>query len=304
MAGMDLDLTVPGPGDLARLGEALATWQRDGAGLQLHPGDLGWHSTHGAQATASALRVWSTDGRPVALGLLDASQLLRVAVDPRLAGDHALAEGMAADLADPTRGVLDAGEAVVEARAAGRLSEVLAGAGWVPDETWTPLRRDLDGAQEDAGARGADGLRVEEVDASTAPEWAQVHWSAFRGGRLPDDQRERYVRRWLTMSSGPFGDRARTLLGRDEAGTAVAVVTVWSAGPGRPGLLEPMGVHDGHRGRGFGTAVVRAAAEALRELGASSALVCTPSGRVGAVRTYVAGGFTAETPVPDLRRPA
>ncbi|MBB2986557.1 GNAT family N-acetyltransferase [Terracoccus luteus] len=297
---LDLDLTVPGPGDLARVGEALATWQHDGAGLQLHPGDLGWHSTHGAEATASALRVWSTGGRPVALGLLDASQLLRVAVDPQLADDGGLAERMAADLADPASGVLDAGQAVVEARAAAALTRALTGAGWVPDETWTPLRRGLG----EAPTPDPTGIRVEDVDDSTAPEWARVHWSAFRGGEVPADQRDRYVLRWRTMGSGPFGDRARTLLGRDASGTAVAVVTVWSAGPGRPGLLEPMGVHEGHRGGGHGTAIVRAAARALQAMGASSAVVCTPTDRVGAVRTYVAGGFTAQEPVPDLRRPA
>ncbi|MFJ7779052.1 hypothetical protein [Streptomyces yangpuensis] len=36
-------------------------------------------------------------------------------------------------------------------------------------------------------------------------------------------------------------------------------MTVWSGGPGRPGLLEPMGVHREHRRRGHGTAVAVAA---------------------------------------------
>jgi GNAT superfamily N-acetyltransferase len=47
----------------------------------------------------------------------------------------------------------------------------------------------------------------------------------------------------------------------------VAAVTVWSAGPGKPGLLEAMGVHREHRGLGYGKAITVAAAAALQELG-------------------------------------
>src|SRR5436305_974719 len=82
---------------------------------------------------------------------------------------------------------------------------------------------------------------------------------------------------WRAMAAGlPYAD-ARCLVAYDDLGTAVAAVTVWSAGPGRPGLLEPMGVHREHRGHGYGTAITVAAAAALQELGSSSAIVCTPS---------------------------
>lgn len=74
------------------------------------------------------------------------------------------------------------------------------------------------------------------------------------------------------------------------------MVTVWSAGPGKPGILEPMGVHDDHRGHGYGRAISVAAAAALREMGASSAMVCTPSDNTGAVATYVSAGFE---PLPE-----
>jgi ribosomal protein S18 acetylase RimI-like enzyme len=71
----------------------------------------------------------------------------------------------------------------------------------------------------------------------------------------------------------------------------VAAVTVWSAGPGKPGLLEPMGVHRDHRGHGYGTAICVAAAAALRQLGSSCALVCTRTSNAGAVATYESAGF-------------
>ena len=53
----------------------------------------------------------------------------------------------------------------------------------------------------------------------------------------------------------------------------MAEVTVWSAGAGRPGLLEPMGVHADHRGHGYGAASRLAAAAHLQEMGSSSAMV-------------------------------
>jgi GNAT superfamily N-acetyltransferase len=60
---------------------------------------------------------------------------------------------------------------------------------------------------------------------------------------------------------------ARCLVAYDDQDNAVAAVTVWSAGPGKPGLLEPMGVHQDHRGHRYGTAISVAAAAALQQLG-------------------------------------
>jgi ribosomal protein S18 acetylase RimI-like enzyme len=96
--------------------------------------------------------------------------------------------------------------------------------------------------------------------------------------------------------------RARCLVGYDAEGNAVAAVTVWSAGEGRPGLLEPLGVHRDHRGHGYGTDITLAAATALQEMGASSATVCTPSRNVGGVAAYVSAGFERLPDVTDFRR--
>ncbi len=99
------------------------------------------------------------------------------------------------------------------------------------------------------------------------------------------------------MADGlPYAD-ARCLVAYDQ-GHAAAAVTVWSAGPGKPGLLEPMGVHREHRGHGYGKAITVAAAAALQQLGSSSAMVCAPSFNVGAVATYKSAGFQ---PLPERR---
>ncbi len=104
------------------------------------------------------------------------------------------------------------------------------------------------------------------------------------------------------MADGPFYHRARSLAAFDRNDNAVAVATVWSAGPGRPRLVEPLGVHRDHRGHGYGTAISVAAASALQEMGASSAIVCTESSNAGAVSTYRAAGFTEHEQVADLQR--
>jgi ribosomal protein S18 acetylase RimI-like enzyme len=110
--------------------------------------------------------------------------------------------------------------------------------------------------------------------------------------------------RFHEMAAGPPFADARCLVAYDDADDAVASVTVWSAGPGKPGLLEPMGVHREHRGRGYGRAITVAAAAALQQLGSSSAVVCTPSSNVGAVATYASAGFRQLPDVPDLHRSA
>lgn len=117
-------------------------------------------------------------------------------------------------------------------------------------------------------------------------EFTAVHRSAWDNGSFTEQL-------WGAMSAGaPFAE-ASCLLGRDDAQVPVAGITVWTAGPGRPGLIESLGVHADHRGAGHGTAICVAAAELLREMGASIAWVCTPSDLGSAVATYRSAGFTA-----------
>ena len=103
-------------------------------------------------------------------------------------------------------------------------------------------------------------LRVETVVPSHVDERVAVQGAAFARSTFTVD-------RWHTMTAGIPYQQARCLVGYDDEGVAVAAVTVWAAGPGRPGLLEPMGVHRDHRGCGNGTSITLAAAAALREMG-------------------------------------
>jgi len=279
---------VDGLGDAVRV---LREWQHDGAPVQLHPGDLGWNWRFGAEATAAAVRTWSRDGQVLAAGMMDSPELIRLAIAPEAQHDEELAHRLVTDLTQPERGVLPQGDVDVEARSGALLRELLFHAGWVAGEPWTPLQRDLAEPVEDCG------LRIEVTGPERAHVRAAVQRAAFERSTFTDE-------RWHTMAAGsPYAD-ARCLVAYDDHGTAVAAVTVWSAGPGRPGLLEPMGVHRDHRGHGYGTAITVAAAAALRVLGSSSATVCTPSANVGAVATYTSAGFQELPEVPDLHRSA
>lgn len=133
------------------------------------------------------------------------------------------------------------------------------------------------------------------VGPEQAHVFAAVHRAAFDGSRFTEE-------RWHAMAAGsPYAD-ARCLVAYDDQGNAVATVTVWSAGPGRPGLLEPTGVHREHRRHGYGKAITVAAAAVLQEMGSSSAIVCTPSSNVGTVATYESAGFQQLPEVQDQFR--
>jgi GNAT superfamily N-acetyltransferase len=280
---VDITLSTPGVGRLAEVVEALGDWQHETAPMQLHPGDLGWFWRFGAEAVAAALRTWSRGGQVVAVGFLDGPDVLRLTVAPEVRQEEELAQQVLADVSDPQRGVLPAGEVSVESPDGTRVQGLLADAGWSVGEPWTPLRRDLSGPVE------PPGVRIEVVRSGHESEFTAVHRSAWGSPRFTDE-------RWQRMAAGlPYTD-ARCLLARDDQDVPVAGVTVWSAGPGKPGLIEPMGVHAEHRGQGYGRAVCRAAAAELRRQGASSALVCTPSALTSAVATYRSAGYH---PLPE-----
>jgi ribosomal protein S18 acetylase RimI-like enzyme len=269
----------------------LREWQSDGAPVQLHPGDLGWFQRFGADATAGAVRTWRREGRILALGLLDGAALVRLAVAPDARRDEELARRLVEDLTEPERGVLPEGAVAVEAPRGARVRELLGESGWQDGEPWTSLRRDL------AEPVPQPVIRIEVVAPERAPVWSAVLRASFERSTFT-------VERWRAMAAGPAYADARCLAAFDDRGDAVAAVTVWSAGPGRPGLLEPVGVHPEHRGHGHGRAISVAAAAALRDLGSSSAVVCTPSANVAAVATYASAGFRRSDEVRDLSRNA
>lgn len=284
-----IELSKPTFNELDKTVQALREWQRDGEVVQLHPGDLGWYGRLGPEDTVDAIRKWSRGGKIVAVGLLDGADLLRLAIDPQAEHDAELMQQMAQDITQPESGVLPAGPANIETRSSDILREKLVDEGWQPSDPWTSLRLDLTEPIKDSG------LRIEVVGPDQADVRTAVQRAAFDNSTFTEEK-------WHAMAAGlPYSD-ARCLIGYDEDNNPVAIATVWSAGKGKPGLIEPLGVDRNYRGKGYGTAITLAAAAALREMGSSSATVCTDSSNVGAVATYKSAGFEELPEVEDLRR--
>ncbi len=215
----------------------------------------------------------------------------RAAIAPSADAAEDLARRLIDDLSDPARAVLPAGDAFVEARLGAAFRTLLHEQGWVDDEPWTPLYRDL------AEPVGDCGLRIQVVGPDHVQDRVQVQRAAFGGSTFT-------VERWHAMAAGSPYRWGRCLVGYVDPDGAVAAATVWSAGEGRPGLLEPMGVHPDHRGHGYGRAITIAATAALQDMGSSNAVVVAESSNTGAVATYTAAGFQAFPEVTDFRRHA
>lgn len=81
----------------------------------------------------------------------------------------------------------------------------------------------------------------------------------------------------------------------EDSGLRIEVVS-----PGGEGKLTAVH-HADHRGHGYGRAISIAAAAALQDMGASSAVVGTPSDNVGAVATYTSAGFVPDAQSLDRR---
>lgn len=285
-----LAMVTPTVADLPDVIDTMASWQREGSPTQVHPGDLGWYERFGAEALAAALRIWARDGDLVAVGFLDESELVRMAIAPDAGDDHDIANRIADDFVDTLDDVLPPGESAVEARFGSALRRVLTDRGWTAGDPWTELRRDL------TPSVPTPPLHIRVVGPELVEDRVMVHVAAFPRSTLTSE-------RWHQMADGPAYRNAHCLIGYDENGAAVASATAWSAGPDRPGLIEPLGVHGDHRGRGYGVAITLAAADAMRRMGCSSATVATPSSNSAAVATYQAAGFVASGDVNDFCRP-
>lgn len=284
--GMQVEMSTPTVDQLDALVADLSSWQQDGLPVQLHPGDLGWAWRVGAGPLAAALRVWTVGDTTMAIGFVDEASLIRMAIAPVADHDTGLAHALVRDLEDPARARLHGDRVVVEARFGTALRSILQSHGWVDGEPWTPLVRDLSDPVE------GSGLRVELVGPMRVGDRVAVQRGAF-------DRSVFTAERWEAMSGSTAYQQARCLVGYDDQDNAVAAVTVWAAGPGRPGLLEPVGVHRDHRGHRYGTAISLAAAAALYDLGASTATVATPSSNRAAVATYASAGYRRLPDVTD-----
>lgn len=295
---MKVSLVTPSVSELPSLIATLSTWQEDRSPIQLHPGDIGWHAMRGLEVTASHLRAWQAeDSAVLAIGMFDGDHLLRLALSPSAAQDREVCVAIARDLTEQSESSLfPPGQHSVESRRARMLDSYLGEHGWERGELWTALHFDLSAPVEFEETLGEAGLRVESA-IDLPREWMIVHRSGFHATPYTPEEEERAATNFQTMVDANLVDARH--LAMYQGDDMVGVVSVWSAGVGCPGLLEPLAIHPRFRGLGFGRILVRAAMGHLREMGASSGLVCTDTANTAAIATYRSAGFVADEPVAD-----
>lgn len=272
--------------------EALSGWQpRFGCSSGLHPGDVGWRLREPAAQFARLLSVWRDPASTiVAVALLDEPRRLRVAVAPDREADHVLASTLAAALGE----LLPPGEAFVDLPSGPPLVAVrLVADGYEAEPDLEPLLYRALGSG-DAGL--PPDVRPVRDDAEASAR-VDVQHSAFAGSTFT-------MEKWRRMASYPGYHRSLDLVAWTPQGVAAAAATAWSAGPGRCGLLEPVGTHPDHRRAGFGHRVIAGACSALAQLGASGVAVHTPASNTAAVAAYRACGFRTLAWTAALRRSA
>ena len=274
----------------ARLIEALQSWAPPGGYFAtIHAGDLGWHLRFDDADLAGTFVAVLDDDEPVAVGLLEGSTF-RPTIRPDRGHDH----DVAAALVDVLRALPTDRDAHTDAGSESLFRAMLSGDGWhVDPDAWPLFYRPLspaDGEHDDPLSRPL------ESDADIADRVA-VQRAAFTSSTFT-------VERWHRMAAGPGFDPALELLRRDRDGAPVAAATGWSAGPGKVGILEPVGADPAYAGHGYGKAVSLAVIAALARAGASGVTVCTPLSNAAAVRTYTACGLRQVELMHGLMRPA
>lgn len=254
----------------------MASWQPvGGCASGLHPGDIGWNLAWPDEQCLPAVTVWrDATARIGAVALLDGPAEIRLTTEPALRQDPGLAATLFDDLTerfgdDPASVDLPAGPTLLAAR--------LVTDGYASgDVLWPLLYRGLTGPP--AMPAGISPIRETEFAAR-----AEVEHSAF--GSAVD------IDRWARMHGRPGFDAGLDLVARTQDGKVAAGATAWSAGRGRPGLLEPVATHADHQRQGYGRRVVEGACAALAARGASGVSVHTPAFNTGAIAAYRAAGF-------------
>jgi GNAT superfamily N-acetyltransferase len=257
--------------------EALDAWAPLATyGGYLQSGDIGWALRLDDDDVDGLVRLVRRGDEPVAVLMLD-GPALRSSIRPDSVHDLKLAEL----LVEQAEALPSDNAPVADAQFGSTMRSLLSARGWRLDPSaWVVLYRPLTAAD----GRHTDELCTTLGGEADVADRVEVQRAAFERSTFT-------VARWHQMAAGPTYDPRLEWLRRTVDGEPAAGATGWSAGPGKCGLLEPVGTHPRHRGAGHGVAVSMAAIAALARLGASGVTVITPADNTAAVRTYEACGL-------------
>lgn len=280
------------PGDLDRIDRILREWEPiGGCGGQLQAGDVGWAHRFRPESVAASLVEWrSPGGEPGAIHYRDSPMSGWFSMDPGLVRNRDLANEIAAWAAaqEPEGLVSVDGHALPAIWRQALMKRGFEATTDVWAHLWKPLSF-------------ADVVDVAGVEVTTGNDQAIVDRVAVQKAAFENSTFT--VEKWHALAQGPSFRPGFDLLARDEAGEAVAAITVWLPGEGKCGMIEPMGTHPDHRRLGHGRRVIRAACAALARAGASGVCVVTPESNAGAVEVYRAAGLRRLGQLSAMVRP-
>ena len=278
---MAVQRVVLGRTDLPVAVATLRAWESAGGYPGgLHAGDVGWHARLPDDQLDGTLEAYVRNGEWVAFALVEPG-LVRPRLSPTQVFDAEVAQAVA-EAVDAVEG----DEVFSDADPGTPFRAALAARGWGTEpESWVCLYRPLTAAD----ARFDDPLTAPTStsgvpDDAAVAERVAVQRSAFAGSTFT-------VEAWRRMAAAPAFDPSLDLLRRTPSGEPAAACTAWSSRPGACAILEPVGTHSDHQGRGHGKAVVLAAVAALAKAGASGVCVHTPTDNAAAVAAYVSCGL-------------
>jgi len=265
-------------------------WQESGPPVSPHVGDLTWaRFQHTGREHEWPTRLWEEDGDVVAWAWLRLPDALELLVAP---GRTDLLPELIA------WGEERAGRAVkLDALLGTELAEAFAGLGLVRDDS-EPMYWHAMPLERLPRALVADGYRARHVrlPEDLAPRVA-VHRAAFGTDERPSRVTgESYA---AVAAAWPYREELDWIVEAPD-GSFAAFCLVWHDVVNGVGLLEPVGTHPEHRRRGLASAACAAALRAVRDDGASTAVVLAVSDESRAL--YRSLGFVERSRYVWFRR--
>lgn len=281
-----------GPSDVALLQtfNAEAAAATDYLGY-LHPGDIPHHLFNGNRVfdVAEILTLWEDDRGLAAWLLVNARHRENdVQIRPDLRGGEFAREVMdhgEARLVEQMRRHAIEGDRIFATAFRGDtpLESHLIESGWTRDgePPWTMNRLalvDLPEPELPTGYTIRAATGVEEAAAL-----AEVHRGSFGVAWTPELYRK------VMESPGYAAEREFVVVAPD--GSFGAFTVTWHDSVNRLGLFEPVGVHEDHRRKGLGKALMLAAMRAMIDAGMTRATVTNEGTNEGARALYRSAGF-------------
>ena len=265
-------------------------WPHEGAGSEMHVGDIAWGVFHRWPSALDSLRLWSVEqGPPQALTMFDGSGVCDLVVRP---GDVGLeAARLALDWAEAACRDAAVSAEQVELRVGRRIHEppllqLLEDRGLSPRSVGAPAMSRSIGADDVAESVVPDGYRIRQLRSDELPQRVRAFRAAF-----PDD--ELCVDAYRALRECSVYNPRLDVVATAQSDSIVAFATLWFDTQNMVVQIEPAGCHPDHRRLGLTQAVIFHALRIAVERGASEALVRHNSDNLAARALYKSCGFSA-----------